>query len=51
MITHTNVNVSYLAQQMGYADITMEAKVYGKWQQESNKKESDRVWRELQKLK
>ncbi|ENM6576124.1 site-specific integrase [Vibrio fluvialis] len=51
MITHANVNVSYLAQQMGHADITMVAKVYGKWLTESNKKESDRVWRELQKLK
>lgn len=50
MITHANVNVSYLAQQMGHADITMIAKVYGKWLTESNKKESDRVWCELQKL-
>ncbi|EKO3533816.1 site-specific integrase [Vibrio fluvialis] len=49
MITHANVNVSYLAQQMGHADITMVAKVYGKWLKESNKKESDRVWNELQK--
>ncbi|ENQ8613758.1 site-specific integrase [Vibrio fluvialis] len=51
MITHANVNVSYLAQQMGHADITMVAKVYGKWLTESNKKESDRVWKELQKVK
>ncbi|ELP2650069.1 site-specific integrase [Vibrio fluvialis] len=51
MITHANVNVSYLAQQMGHADITMVAKVYGKWLQESNKKESNRVWLELLKLK
>lgn len=51
MITHANVNVSYLAQQMGHADITMVAKVYGKWLTESNKKESNRVWRELQKIK
>ncbi|WP_273859385.1 site-specific integrase [Photobacterium sp. GSS17] len=50
MITHANVNVSYLAQQMGHADITMVAKVYGKWLTESNKKESDRVWGELQKV-
>lgn len=50
MITHANVNVSYLAQQMGHADITMVAKVYGKWLIESNKKESDRVWHELEKL-
>ncbi|MDW2310590.1 site-specific integrase [Vibrio sp. 1075] len=48
-ITHANVNVSYLAQQMGHSDITMVAKVYGKWLKESNKKESDRVWNELQK--
>ncbi|EKO3974257.1 integrase [Vibrio fluvialis] len=48
-MTHANVNVSYLAQQMGHSDITMVAKVYGKWLKESNKKESDRVWRELQK--
>lgn len=27
----------------------MVAKVYGKWLKESNKKESDRVWKELQK--
>ncbi|TXZ86102.1 tyrosine-type recombinase/integrase, partial [Vibrio cholerae] len=38
MITHANVNVSYLAQQMGHADITMVARVYGKWLVESNKK-------------
>lgn len=50
-ITHANVNVSYLAQQMGHSDITMVAKVYGKWLKESNKKESDRVWKELQKVK
>lgn len=50
MITHANVNVSYLAQQMGHADITMVAKVYGKWLTESNKKESDRVWKELEKI-
>ncbi|HCE5244002.1 TPA: site-specific integrase [Vibrio parahaemolyticus] len=49
-ITHANVNVSYLAQQMGHSDITMVAKVYGKWLKESNKKESDRVWNELEKL-
>lgn len=51
MITHANVNVSYLAQQMGHADITMVAKVYGKWLTDSNKKESDRVWKELQKVR
>ncbi|ELI5738435.1 tyrosine-type recombinase/integrase [Vibrio fluvialis] len=51
MITHANVNISYLAQQMGHADITMVAKVYGKWLTESNKKESDRVWKELEKVK
>ncbi|MCE0495352.1 integrase [Vibrio salinus] len=50
MITRANVNVSYLAQQMGHANITMVAKVYGKWLTESNKKESDRVWHELQKV-
>lgn len=50
MITHANVNVSYLAQQMGHADITMVAKVYGKWLIESNKKESNRVWKELLKV-
>ncbi|EIA1766333.1 site-specific integrase [Vibrio parahaemolyticus] len=49
-ITHANVNVSYLAQQMGHSDITMIAKVYGKWLKESNKKESDRVWSELKKM-
>ncbi|BBM66314.1 integrase [Vibrio alfacsensis] len=48
-ITYANVNVSYLAQQMGHANITMIAKVYGKWLKESNKKESDRVWRELER--
>ncbi|MFO6424166.1 Arm DNA-binding domain-containing protein [Motilimonas sp. KMU-193] len=49
MITHANVNISYLAQQMGHADITMVAKIYGKWLTESNKKESDRAWQELEK--
>lgn len=51
MITHANVNVSYLAQQMGHADITMVARVYGKWLVESNKKESERVWQELEKVR
>ncbi|EGR0520804.1 integrase [Vibrio cholerae] len=51
MITHANVNVSYLAQQMGHADITMVARVYGKWLVESNKKESERVWQELERLR
>ncbi|ELY5207785.1 hypothetical protein SNE94_001998, partial [Vibrio cholerae] len=51
MITHANVNVSYLAQQMGHADITMVARGYGKWLVESNKKESERVWQELEKVR
>ncbi|HEQ3613869.1 integrase [Vibrio cholerae] len=51
MITHANVNVSYLAQQMGHADTTMVARVYGKWLVESNKKESERVWQELEKVR
>ncbi|EGR4143614.1 tyrosine-type recombinase/integrase [Vibrio cholerae] len=51
MITHANVNVSYLAQQMGHADITMVARVYGKWLVESNKKESERVWQELERVR
>ncbi|USD68096.1 DUF3596 domain-containing protein [Vibrio sp. SCSIO 43136] len=51
MITHANVNVSYLAQQMGHSDITMVAKIYGKWLKESNKKESDRAWGELEKVR
>ncbi|NOH98385.1 DUF3596 domain-containing protein [Vibrio sp. 99-70-13A1] len=50
MITHANVNITYLAQQMGHADITMVAKIYGKWLAESNKKESDRAWSELRKV-
>lgn len=49
MITHANVNISYLAKQMGHADITMVTKIYGKWLEESNKKESDRAWNELLK--
>lgn len=49
MITHANVNVSYLAQQMGHTNITMIAKVYGKWLTEANKKESNRAWKELKK--
>jgi len=48
MITFANVNISYLARQMGHADITMVAKIYGKWLEEANKTESERVWRELQ---
>jgi integrase len=34
---------------MGHADITMVAKVYGKWLTEANKKESNRAWEELKK--
>jgi len=51
LITHANVNVSYLAQQMGHSNITMVAKVYGKWLAESNKKESNRIWKELEKAR
>ncbi|ENM5833765.1 integrase [Vibrio metoecus] len=33
------------------AAITMVARVYGKWLVESNKKESERVWQELEKVR
>ncbi|EOW9420108.1 integrase [Vibrio cholerae] len=36
---------------MGHADITMVARVYGKWLVESNKKESELVWQELERLR
>ncbi|MFD2016911.1 integrase [Vibrio olivae] len=49
MITYANVNLSYLAQQMGHKNTNMVTKVYGKWLKESNKKESERVWLELKK--
>ncbi|MCA0936697.1 site-specific integrase [Vibrio alginolyticus] len=49
MITHGHVNISYLAQQMGHSDITMIAKIYGKWLKEANKKESERTWKEIKK--
>ncbi|WP_047047154.1 tyrosine-type recombinase/integrase [Vibrio mexicanus] len=49
LITHANVNLSYLAKQMGHANINMIIKVYGKWLEQSNKKESLRVWNELRK--
>ncbi len=47
LITHANVNVSYLAEKMGHADITMIAKIYGKWLKEANKTESERAWKAL----
>ncbi|EJL6262678.1 integrase [Vibrio cholerae] len=36
---------------MDHADITMVARVYGKWLVESNKKESERVWQELERVR
>nr|WP_274612288.1 integrase [Vibrio diabolicus] len=45
-ITDVNVNVSYSARQRGHSDITMVAKVYGKWL-----KESDRVCRSYRRLR
>ncbi|WP_408058512.1 integrase [Vibrio cholerae] len=36
---------------MGLADITMVARIYGKWLVESNKKESERVWQELERVR
>lgn len=51
MITFANVNISYLARQMGHTDITMIANIYGKWLEEANKTESERVWKELQQAK
>jgi integrase len=49
LITHANINISYLAKQMGHADITMIAKIYGKWLEEANKVESQRAWDALKK--
>ncbi|WP_395355343.1 integrase [Vibrio sp. D3] len=51
MITYCNINLSYLADQMGHADATMIAKVYGKWLKQANKHESERVWNELDRAK
>ncbi|EHY9857455.1 site-specific integrase [Vibrio parahaemolyticus] len=48
LITHANVNLSYLAKQMGHANINTIIEVYGKWLEMSNKKESNRVWDKLQ---
>ncbi|MGF1719554.1 site-specific integrase [Vibrio kyushuensis] len=50
LITHANVNLHYLAKQMGHANINTIIKVYGKWLEQSNKKESRRVWNELRKV-
>ncbi|WP_232060566.1 integrase [Vibrio ponticus] len=46
-MTHTNVNVSYLAEQMGHAAVAMIAKIYGNWLKEANKAESERAWKAL----
>jgi integrase len=51
LITHTNVNISYLAKQMGHKNINMIAAIYGRWLDEANKTESERIWVELQKVK
>ncbi|HHX8436995.1 TPA: Arm DNA-binding domain-containing protein [Vibrio diabolicus] len=51
LITYCNINLSYLADQMGHADATMIAKVYGKWLKQANKHESERVWNELDRAK
>ena len=48
LITYANVNLSYLAKQMGHANINTIIEVYGKWLDKSDKKESNRVWNELQ---
>ncbi|ORT50945.1 hypothetical protein ST37_05980 [Vibrio sp. qd031] len=50
MITHANVNINYLAKQMGHKNINMITAIYGKWLDEANKRESARVWEELKKV-
>jgi integrase len=44
MLSHANVNIAYLATQMGHANFTMIATIYGKWMENPNKKESDKAW-------
>ncbi|AXY02699.1 DUF3596 domain-containing protein [Vibrio alfacsensis] len=51
LITYSNINLSYLAAQMGHADVTMIAKIYGKWLKQANKHESERAWKELESAK
>lgn len=49
LITYSNINLSYLAEQMGHSDIRMIVKIYGKWLKDSDKRESQRVWKLLEK--
>ncbi|WGY45068.1 site-specific integrase [Vibrio sp. ABG19] len=50
MLSHANVNIAYLAEQMGHANFTMIATIYGKWMDNPNKRESDKAWEAMSKV-
>ncbi|AIW21331.1 site-specific integrase [Vibrio coralliilyticus] len=48
MLSYANVNIAYLAQQMGHSNFLMIANVYGKWMKNTNMSESEKAWEALQ---
>lgn len=44
ILSYANVNIAYLAQQMGHNNFLMIANVYGKWMKNSNMSESEKAW-------
>nr|WP_253819194.1 integrase [Vibrio coralliilyticus] len=47
MLSYANVNIAYLAQQMGHSNFLMIANVYGKWMKNTNMSESEKAWEAL----
>ncbi|EDP60814.1 site-specific integrase [Vibrio sp. AND4] len=47
MLSYANVNIAYLAQQMGHSNFLMIASVYGKWMKNKNASESEKAWEAL----
>lgn len=50
MLSHANVNIAYLAEQMGHANFTMIANIYGKWMDNPNKREADKAWETMSNI-
>ncbi|MFS1981177.1 Arm DNA-binding domain-containing protein [Vibrio lentus] len=51
MLSYANVNIAYLAQQMGHSNFLMIANVYGKWMKNTNSSESEKAWEALKGIK
>ncbi|AUI88123.1 hypothetical protein BS333_17335 [Vibrio azureus] len=50
MLSYANVNIAYLAKQMGHSNFLMIANIYGKWMENKNASESEKAWEALKKV-